>query len=278
MVKVFLWKACSNILSTKSNLHKKGIVEDTLCPICRREGETVEHILWTCESAKDVWSVCIPKIQKCPALETSFANIITFLAGKLDEEELHLVTVVARLIWLRRNNVVFGGAFMSPVHILEAAASQLENFSKVEKGRRMESPKKPAPSIVKWRKPSPGWIKLNWDAAIDIECQKMGIGIIARDHSGAVLAAVSASRPRVTDPTTAEAIAAWKMAEVCVTLGYSKVILEGDSLEVVNSMQVDGSCWSRYGTMINDAKVLLNSIQEWKFCHTGEAPTLLPTS
>jgi hypothetical protein len=88
----------------------------------------------------------------------------------------------------------------------------------------MESPKKPAPVIVKWRKPSPTWIKLNWDTTIDMERWRMGIGIIARDHSGTVLATVSASRPHVTDPTTAEAIAAWKMVEVCITLGYLKVI------------------------------------------------------
>jgi hypothetical protein len=95
----------------------------------------------------------------------------------------------------------------------------------------------------------------------------MGIGIITCDHSGTVLAAVSLLMPGVTDPTTAEAVAAWKMAEACVSLGYSKVILEGDSLEIVNSLQKDDCCWSRYGAMINDAKVLLDSLQEWKVCH-----------
>jgi hypothetical protein len=184
---------------------------------------------------------------------------------------------------------------MSPVQILETAVSQLENFSKAEKGRRMESHKKPTPTTVKWRKPSfdrtwcvRGWIKFNWDATIDLERLRMGIGIIARDHSGTVLAAVSSLMLGITDPmgigiiardhsgtvlaavsslmlgitnpTTTEAVATWKMAEACVSLGYSKVILEGDSLEIVNSLQKDGCCWSRYSTMINDAKVLLDSI------------------
>ena len=263
VARVFLWKACSNILPTKANLCKKRAVEDPLCPICKLEGETVEHILWNCESAKDVWST----IQKLPTMEMDFASIITILTDRLEDEELQLVTVIARLIWLQRNNVVFRGVFMSPAQILETAVSQLENYSKAEKGRRMESHKKPAPTIVKWRKPSPGWIKFNWDAAIDLECQRMGIGIIARDHTGTFLAAVSTSMPGVTDPTTAEAITSWKMAEACVTLGYSKVILEGDSIEIVNSMQSDGSCWSRYGTMINNTKVLLDSLQEWKVSH-----------
>jgi hypothetical protein len=74
--------------------------------------------------------------------------------------------------------------------------------------------------------------------------------------------------PYVTNPTIAEAIAAWKMVDVCISSGFTKVILEGDSLEVVNSMQSNECCWSRYGTMINDAKVLLNSLQKWQICHT----------
>lgn len=34
VTKVFLWKACNNILPTKLDLYKKGITEDPLCPIC----------------------------------------------------------------------------------------------------------------------------------------------------------------------------------------------------------------------------------------------------
>jgi hypothetical protein len=54
VVRVFLWKACSNIFPTKLNLFKRGIVKNSLCPICKQEGESVEHILWICESARDV--------------------------------------------------------------------------------------------------------------------------------------------------------------------------------------------------------------------------------
>jgi hypothetical protein len=267
VVRVFLWKACSNILPTKINLIKKGIVEDSLCPICKQEGESVEHIIWTCESARDVWAECSSKLQKCATMEVTFANLFTELADRLDADEMQKVAVVARLIWLRRNSVMFGGDFMSPNHILETASSQLDNFSKAEAGRRMSNTVCSTPEVVKWSKPSPGWIKLNWDAAIDSGQQKMGIGIIARDHTGSVLAAVCASRPHVTEPTTAEAITVWKLADVCSSLGFTKVVLEGDSLEVVKALQTEGPYWSRFGLMINDAKILLNSLSEWRVCH-----------
>jgi hypothetical protein len=46
----------------------------------------------------------------------------------------------------------------------------------------------------------------------------MGIGIIARDHNGYIVATLMASRMFMTDPTTAEALATCKMAEPCVIM------------------------------------------------------------
>jgi hypothetical protein len=44
VVKIFLWKACNNILPTKENLFKKGIGLDSKCPTCALENETLEHL------------------------------------------------------------------------------------------------------------------------------------------------------------------------------------------------------------------------------------------
>jgi hypothetical protein len=60
VVKVFLWKACTNILPTKHNLYKKRITENSLCPLYGLEDETTEHILWNCQSAQDV---CVGSMQ-----------------------------------------------------------------------------------------------------------------------------------------------------------------------------------------------------------------------
>ena len=64
----------------------------------------------------------------------------------------------------------------------------------------------------------------------------MGIGIIARDHTGSVLAVVCASWPHVTEPTTVEAVSVWKLVDVYLSLGLTKIVLEGDSLEVVKAL------------------------------------------
>lgn len=46
--KMFMWRACHNLLSIKDNLRKRGTVSDFLCSICGLEIESTHHILWSC--------------------------------------------------------------------------------------------------------------------------------------------------------------------------------------------------------------------------------------
>ena len=48
---IFLWKACQNILPTKSNLFRHRITLDPLCTLCEQMEETLGHILWSCPLA-----------------------------------------------------------------------------------------------------------------------------------------------------------------------------------------------------------------------------------
>jgi hypothetical protein len=62
--KMFLWRACHNLLPTKVNLFKRGVCESSVCPICLFENETVGHIVWECPAANYVWGGAPIKLQK----------------------------------------------------------------------------------------------------------------------------------------------------------------------------------------------------------------------
>jgi hypothetical protein len=54
-VKLFLWRACNNLLPTKENLHRGKIVDDNkYCSCCTREAESVIHALWSSPAVQDV--------------------------------------------------------------------------------------------------------------------------------------------------------------------------------------------------------------------------------
>ncbi|XP_040987665.1 uncharacterized protein LOC121235382 [Juglans microcarpa x Juglans regia] len=86
--KTFLWRAYQEALPTQSNLFKKKIVSDPICSICNREEESVQHVLWSCEVAKDVWSQCSKKLQKCSISSYSMIQLFDTLTKALNPEEL----------------------------------------------------------------------------------------------------------------------------------------------------------------------------------------------
>ena len=44
-------------------------------------------------------------------------------------------------------------------------------------------------SLSRWHPLPFGWYKLNWDIALDSRTKHLGIGIVARDHNGFLIAA-----------------------------------------------------------------------------------------
>jgi hypothetical protein len=115
---MYLWKACNDILPTKLNLFKKGIVSDSLYSICTMEVETLEHAIWSCPFAMDVWIECTKKFHKCSFVPVSFIHILETLLLRLEVEEIQLFAIVAHQVWLRRNSSIFGRDLISPSIIL----------------------------------------------------------------------------------------------------------------------------------------------------------------
>jgi hypothetical protein len=78
---------------------------------------------------------------------------------------------------------------------------------------------------------------------IDNKNKKIGVGMIARDAKGIILASMCTLVPFIIDPTVAEAMAAWKAAVFCRESGFSRVYLESDALEIVQALHWEATSW-----------------------------------
>lgn len=74
-VKVFIWKALSEVLPTKCNLFKRKIIDNSLYPICEQIEETSCHALWSYVAASNVWADSLNSVQKWICREYGFYNI-----------------------------------------------------------------------------------------------------------------------------------------------------------------------------------------------------------
>jgi hypothetical protein len=49
-------------------------------------------------------------------------------------------------------------------------------------------------------------------------------------------------------------VAAWKGVDFCYQREFNRVIIEGDSKNVVTALKTPGPCWCSYGHIIDDTK------------------------
>ncbi|XP_062155184.1 uncharacterized protein LOC133863239 [Alnus glutinosa] len=96
----------------------------------------------------------------------------------------------------------------------------------------------------------------------------IGLGVVIRDNGGVLVAALVQTVPHITDPTHAEAMAAWKAVSFCSDLGLRRATFEGDSLQVVSAMRKDEPCWTSFSQLIEDSMVLLSSLDYFDVRHT----------
>jgi hypothetical protein len=97
-VKVFLWKACHNLLPTKANLFTRKVVDNNCCPVCLIEEENIFHALWGCSGAKDVWGFGPKCFHEFSMVGDSFVALFEFLFHRLNLEQMALMAMVARKI------------------------------------------------------------------------------------------------------------------------------------------------------------------------------------
>ncbi|XP_041024388.1 uncharacterized protein LOC121264998 [Juglans microcarpa x Juglans regia] len=131
-VKVFIWRACNNALPTKQNLYKRKIVEEPLCPICQQTEETLGHVLWACSSAQDAWMLGSRKMQKATITHDEFGDIFMDMLQRIGKDEICVFAELARMLWLRRNKLLFEDYFVAPSILMQKAKQACTEFQQLQ--------------------------------------------------------------------------------------------------------------------------------------------------
>jgi hypothetical protein len=121
-VKSFLWRACNAILPTNAMLHRRHMRKDDCCPCCCYDFESVEHALWSCPVANDVWAESKLKVLKWDRCVYSFCDLINNAQSRLDPEDMELFCCVAYFVWMQRNRLVHDACSCNPKDVMQRAA------------------------------------------------------------------------------------------------------------------------------------------------------------
>lgn len=125
----------------------------------------------------------------------------------------------------------------------------------------------PVPAPMQWCVPLPNYYKVNWDAAIDKVMCKVEIGVVIRDQNGKVAATLMSSHDLYPYPLLGETFVTLKAVILCIELKLPNIVLESDSLSVVQAIKgVEGN-WSSVGLLVRDIQKFLNCLLIWYVCH-----------
>ena len=98
---------------------------------------------------------------------------------------------------------------------------------------------------------------------------KVGLGVIIRDSRGQALASLSEQAHLPFSPEIVEAMAAARAISFAQGLGFTSFILEGDSVNVIKSMQFDDESLSPYGHILSSEKSMVITGSSIKYSHVG---------
>ena len=121
----FVWRAFSNRLATKQNLHKRGVfLGDTLCALCGTEEETTTHILLSCRESSKVWNMCFRWLGISSVNHKELIFHFEQFYCMCSNKEGNRLWKIVWSIWKHRNRVIFKQAMVDAVEIFNMAQVQ----------------------------------------------------------------------------------------------------------------------------------------------------------
>jgi ribonuclease HI len=105
-------------------------------------------------------------------------------------------------------------------------------------------------SSKSWKCPDLGCVKVNWDASLNARNEVVGLGCVIRNNDGVIVGAKCCACMVEADPLLAECMAAYSALNFCKEMGFSKVICECDSLQVVKAICDPSSPYVKIGHFV----------------------------
>ncbi|KAK9285435.1 hypothetical protein L1049_024628 [Liquidambar formosana] len=166
-----------------------------------------------------------------------------------DKELFAQILLTLWAIWLGRNRWVFEGIRDEPYVTVGKAAMLWHDFSEAAVTQGNLTRSRP---LIHWRPPQMGVYKINVDGALFKEHHCVGLGVIVRDWEGQVIAASSKKLSGTFPVAVVEAMAVRYALVLAHELGLHSVEVEGNSIEVVNVLNLSETFRTPPGLIIED--------------------------
>jgi ribonuclease HI len=233
--KHLLWRICRGCLPTRTRLQERCVSCPSSCPLCDHGIEDDMHVLFHCDfSAQSRISAGLdqflaPWLQQHQNLRDTILNI----CSSNDKNAAGLFATLIWVLWNNRNNSIWNNTKEQGRSLGYKAKHMWEEWHSVQhlqSGRHVPVQQQ---HVLRWQKPSDGWLKCNVDAAFHSEQNRTSVGWCLRDHQGMFVRAGTSWVEGTCSVIEGEAMALLTALRELEEQGFSQVIIETDSQSLV---------------------------------------------
>ena len=126
-----------------------------------------------------------------------------FMRAFSERRDAELLAFMGWAVWNRRNQLRFNEASCPLNQILPLSKDRKTEFQRIHPVTRMPQHR----NHTRWKPPEQGVYKVNYDGAVFSQQGKASLGVIIRNHEGAVMASMAQQIPLPTTMAQVEAVA-----------------------------------------------------------------------
>ncbi|KAF4383359.1 hypothetical protein G4B88_023933 [Cannabis sativa] len=210
--------------------------------------EDVCRALWNCPKLHNVWKH-FGFIHQFPSSLRHAPDFLMVMKGKLSKEEFIFFIGITWLIWFRRNKCIFQNKDIEDSIWIPWAMEMLElHLAFAHK----DSHQKPSKDKVSWSSPPLGSFMINTDASLIDGQPGCGLGVIIRDHLGALVTAATDYIPGCLSVLVAETLAIRLALKLAATRSMQNIFIASDSQSVITALKGQTRINTDWGIIIED--------------------------
>ncbi|CAL9017614.1 unnamed protein product [Prunus brigantina] len=241
----------------------------------------IRNFVWraclnTLAFARVFWFSCPLQFDTRLITEGDFLACWQFLLKKYEHEDnrqdiLQWLAIGLWRLWKNRNAAIFQGQHALPHEIALTCQKQIEEFvaaGPVSIPLIHDQPRPPEwdrSGAQTWQKPADSWMKVNCDGAWAQATMKGGAGWVARDCNGWMEMAGGVGGFSCASALAAEAVAMREAVAVGMGAGFTKLVVETDSKQLVAMVHGDLKTDTTIDGILHDIKLMASEVGQISF-------------
>ena len=278
-IKVFLWKALSGAIAVNDGLVNRGMKCDDRCQTCGLDGESINHVLFSCPLARKTWATSGFPFPQGGFDDYSIYSNVSYLLSvwknkNWDQEITSFFPWLVWYIWKNRNSLLFEGFLHEGVQVCVKAKEEAKLWFMAQELNEMGEDRESDEVNLRnegWQRPPVNVVKCNIGMKWSQKRRIMGAAWVLRDSNGVVLLHSRRSFGSVGSKDEAYFWSIVWALESMMSHGCFKVHFASEGRVLVNAINRP-KAWPSFRFKVNEIRRLLGNFWDWHFyCETFEA-------